>query len=122
MTLYTNLVFAALLIVSTSAFARGQELLIEIDKPFSAGSLSGFVVDRNGSPIADARVELMSAGWKSVLLTRGTNMNGFFRFNSSKPGLYYLRLGARYFQTYKIKVKVKNGIKVRPKFELEVGT
>src|SRR6476620_4405236 len=108
---YAKLLFAGALILTVSGIGKSQSVIIRLDKPFRAGNLSGFVFAKDGSGVPTAQVELMGAGWKTVLATRETNYNGFFRFTLSKAGLYYLRLTARGFQTYELKVRVKKGVR-----------
>lgn len=119
---WAQLVLGALLVFATSGSASSQELLIQLDRPFPSASLSAFVFAGDDLPIFGARVELMSPGWKNVLATRETNINGFFKFRQRRLGLYFLRLGARGFQTYKLKVRVKKGVRSLPKISMEVGT
>lgn len=116
-----TLFFAGLLLLATLNEAESQNILVQRDRPFYSTSLSGFVFAADDSPIPGAQIELMNPGWKNVIAIRETNINGFFKFGRSKPGIYYLRLRAPGFQTYQLKVRVKNRVKSNPKIEMEVA-
>lgn len=119
-----RLLLAFAITVSSAAVVHvnAQQLLIRVEKPFLAASLSGFVVDANDSPIPGVYVERMSADWKKTLSTTRSNVNGYFGFKVDRPGTYFLRLSADGFQEYEVTVKVVRKTKAKPMFKLDVAT
>lgn len=117
-----GLAFTILMIVTASTYVNAQLLLIRIEKPVLAGSLSGLIVDANGAPIPGVQVERMTASWGRFMERTNTNANGYFRFKQNRPGTYFLRLSANGFQEYEVKVRITRKHKITPKFRLYVAT
>lgn len=100
--------YIAFLLIPTVAFAQ----LETIEKPYSASKLAVRLVAPNDEPIVGATVQIMSSGWKKVLAEGATNLNGYFASQSRAGKTYFLRLTARAFRQYHIKIRVRKS-KVR---------
>jgi hypothetical protein len=101
---------------------KAQNVLRQEDKAFLANTLSGTVVDANGSPMTGVQVKRTASDWMKVIAVRDTDDNGRFTFNIRRPGTYFLRFFAGGFQDYAVKVKIVTGKRAGPKFSLRVGT
>lgn len=58
---------------------------------FMATSLTGVVVDRDGTPVPDCGVTLSSRAWRSYATANAiTDLRGLYRFQDVRPGNYQL--------------------------------
>jgi hypothetical protein len=101
---------------------RCQSAVVREDTPYLSKSLAGVVTDENDAAIAGATVTRMSTGWKTVIQEITTNEFGKFTFQIHDPGLYYLRISGRGFQTHEVKVRVSRRRSKLPRFKLQVAT
>ncbi len=101
---------------------NAQEILVRIDKPFVARSLSGIIVNVNGETMPFVKVKRLTAGWKNEIESLETEPDGKFNFRKLPLGTYYLKFSAEGFNEMEVKVRLKKHSKAKLKFVLEIGT
>lgn len=88
----------------------------------SDGTVSGYVTDPSGSPVANAKVALTNSGTQVAVATQ-TNSTGFYTFQFVIPGTYQVTVEAAGFQKETHPdVHVQVAQSVRQDFALQVGT
>jgi hypothetical protein len=128
--------------------ANAQYQLITIEKPFTARSLSGVVIDSTGAPVPDVVVERCDAIFVQSEVYNGqgqpagkqmlpdcnresghditktkTGANGRFAFPDAKSGrTYYLHFSAPGFDPMQIAVKLRFFSRARARIQLEIAT
>ena len=88
-----------------------------------AGTLSGEVTDRRGTPLAGTSVIVTTPGGKQVASST-TDAGGIFRVDSLQPGDYLLKVDAKgfYKKTEKAKVKPRKTETVHIKMRFIIQT
>ena len=101
---------------------NAQQLVIRIDKPYVAKSLSGTIIDANGEKMPFVTVRRFTSGWKNEIESVETGVDGSFNFNKLPSGIYYLKISASGFNELEVKVRLKKNSKAKLNFSLEVST
>lgn len=138
--------FAVCFFVLPSAYAQYE--LIIIEKPFTAHSLSGVVVDPTGSPIPGAAVEECEAPFtpieakdaqgkpngevlhgdctkapSHVVATTETNSHGHFSLPKAKTGtIFHLHVSSPGFDPMQITVRLKFFARAGVRVRLHIAT
>jgi hypothetical protein len=100
----------------------GQEV-VQYSKTRNISTLSGMVVDTNGTAIPDAQVCSMSAGWKTELECTTAHSDGRWALSArTKEKLYYLRFVKANFNQVWIKVRVTTRKAAPLTIEMPVAT
>jgi hypothetical protein len=94
---------------------------VEVEKPYSAKSLSGIVELPSGGELPDVLVERVSSDWNTRLDAIFSDSEGRFRFPHLPRGTYYLKLSKSGFSTLRVKVLVGKKSKAKLKFALPLG-
>lgn len=118
--LLATFLFLGLYAIFTNVNA--QQVLVRIEKPFVANSLSGIVTDKNDSEMPGVTVERLTPEWKKEIDSVKMNYKGKFCFKDLPPGTYYLRFSANGFNQLEVKVELKKHAKKKLRFKLEIST
>ena len=94
---------------------------VEVEKPYSAKSLSGIVELPNGGGLSDVLVERVNSDWGTRLDAVFSDSDGRFSFRNLPRGTYYLKLSKSGFSTLRVKVMLRKKSKSRLKFSLPLG-
>lgn len=73
--------------------------------------------------VADARVELRSSDWKTVLKTAKADANGDFSFGAGSIGkLFYIQVSSPGFDPYQLRVRISQHAKSKLVIHLVIAT
>jgi len=140
--------FLVALLFASTMQADAQLVLIEIEKPFTAHSLSGTVIGPDGLPIAGAVVEECDAPFapievksangeptgtvlhgdctrepNRIISSTVTNLGGHFHLPSAKAGkAHYLHISSPGFDPMQITVMLKFFVGARLRIQLHIAT
>ena len=74
-------------------------------------------------PVADARVELRSSDWKTVLKATKTDANGDFSFGAGSSGkLFYIQVSSPGFDPCRLRVRISQHAKSKLVIHLVIAT
>lgn len=119
--LFNHGLFLAIIFIAASNIS-GQAVIIQQDRPIRSDSLTAIVMHQGDEPIVGASVEWLQPKWGKIRKVITTNINGYFSFGVSRPGIYWIRLHAAGFQQHLIKIRVSKRTKTWPKLVMEIAT
>ena len=99
-----------------------QMEVVEIEKPQSAKSVAGVVVDPSGAVMGGVTVEECSEGWKAVLRTTETDDKGRFHFSPTRAKtVYYLEFSRHVFNWVRLTLQLGKEAKPAITVEMPLG-
>ena len=113
-----------LLVDGPCVHAQGYETVQQASISITSKLTGHVVVGIELEPLAGARVEICSSGWKQVLKSSQTDRNGDFLFDdpAANGKLFYVRVSAPGCDPYQLRVRVNKHAKSKLVIHLVIAT
>jgi len=101
--------------------ANAQFMTLRVSTPYVSSDGSAVIVDPADSPLPDARVKRMTAGWKREIATMRVEEDGVVRFGRRTGRTLYLEITRAGFQIMHVKLKIARERVKRPRITVEIA-